>query len=70
VEKSLKPSSSADTSSTSKRSRTGDVSGVMGAIGNYEKRKSARDHATKLLNTMVKTTSHASNPPDVFSLTS
>jgi len=38
----------------------------MGAIGNSEKRKSARDHATKMLNTMVKTTSHASNPPDVF----
>ena len=66
MEKRSNSSSSADTSSTSKRSRTGDVSGVMGAIGNYEKRKSARDHATKLLNTMVKTTSHASNPPDVF----
>ena len=38
----------------------------MGAIGNSEKRKSARDHATKMLNTMVKTTSHARNPPDVF----
>jgi hypothetical protein len=38
----------------------------MGAIGNSEKRKSARDHATKMLNTMVNTTSHASNPPAVF----
>ncbi len=66
VEKRSNPSTSTDTSSTSKRSRTGEVSGVMGAIGNSEKRKSARDHATKMLNTMVKTTSHASNPPDVF----
>ncbi len=44
----------------------------MGAIGNSEKRKTTRDHATKMLNTalipdtMVKTTSHVSNPPDVF----
>jgi hypothetical protein len=38
----------------------------MGAIGNSEKRKSARDHATKMLNTIVKTTLHANKPPDVF----
>ena len=68
VEKRPQSPSSADPSSSSKRLRASvsTPSGVMGAIGDSAKRNSARAHAKNMLDTMVTTTSHPSNPRAVF----
>ena len=68
VEKRPQSPSSADPSSSSKRLRASASapSGVMGAIGDSAKRNSARAHAKNMLDTMVTTRSHPSNPRAVF----
>ena len=66
VEKRPQSPSTALPSSGAKRSKTTGERGVMGAIGDSDKRNFAREHAKKMLNTMVTTTSHPSNPRAVF----
>ena len=66
MEKRPQSPSTALPSSGAKRSRPSGGSGVMGAIGDSAKRNSARAHAKNMLDTMVTTTSHPSNPRAVF----